>query len=651
MGYRGDDASRTWGDPRREEPWQGPSRDDYGNYGGDPYGAPPQHGGGYGGQDGYSGYGSHEGYDPQGGYGPEGGYGPQGGQPSYQGGQQQSYPGGYGSQGGYDDQGGYGGHDGYGSQGGYGGQDGYGGPGQPAGGFPDNDWYGDSRSGGFADTSMHSRPAIPEGYRPGDYDAPPPGGGFQQPPRGAFPSPPAIDSGPPGGISQTRHQPVLNGDPRDQGYPGYENVQDQGGYGSGGYGSQQGYDDYDDYANYQGPAATTAQPVYDEPAPTSAQFAYHDPAPTSAEFAYNEPAPTSANPAAFDDQPGGFGGQTAVFEPGRGYDGGSYPGASSGFGGDGFDGEQAEGQDPFPIPEAAGAAMGAAAAAGTRGKKGKKGKRGKAAAGRGGAALSAARSAAASRTATIARPGKARKKGNRKLMIGGSAVVLVGALAAVYFLIINPSNQASAPDAPITSNSNNALSCTAKYGPFCHITNASDDPQPLTVNELYPPAVLNETDKLNFTRIVTKVDKTCSGALLGSSLQNAAKKGKCTQVVRASYTSGSGDSELMGTIGVVNLSSSNQAHYAGRTVGTSDFIAPLASNSGDGANLGKSTGVMESQYKGHYLILTWAEMGNEATPTKSDQQKLEQFEKDLISSTANSALSQRMINGKPGSGA
>lgn len=608
MGYRGDDASH-WGDPRREEPWQGPSRDEYGNYIGDPRGAPPQHGG----------YGSQGGHD---GYGPQGGYDPQGGQHQFQGGraapgygQPDGYDGGYDA--GYGSQGGHGGYDG---QGGYGSPAGYsapggpgtpGGPVQPAGGFPDNDWYGDSRSGGFADTSMHTRPPIPEGYRPGDYDVPP------------------------GQVSQTRHQPVLNDNPHDASYPGYENVEDHGGYGSGGYPAQQGYDDYDDYANYQVPSPTTAQPVYEEPAPTSAQFAYNDPAPTGADFAYNEPAPTTANPAAFDDQPAEFGGQTAVFNAGQGYD--DYAGSAYA---DDFNGETA-GQDPFPIPEEAGAATGAGAAVRKPGKKGKKGSQGK---------LSAARSAAAARTATIARPGKGRKSGNRKLIIGGSAVVLLGALAAVWFLIINPSNQASSDNSPISGpgSSGNTPPCAQSLGQFCHITNASDDPKPLTVNELYQPAVLDRKDNLNFTRIVSQTDKTCSNALLGSALQNAAKKGKCTQVVRASYTAGSGSSEIMGTIGVVNLSSANQAHYAGKTVGTSDFIAPLASDSGVGANLGKSTGIMQSEYKGHYLILTWAEMANEATPTSSDQRKLQQFENDLVALTANVALSQRMVTGKPG---
>ena len=67
---------------------------------------------------------------------------------------------------------------------------------------------------------------------------------------------------------------------------------------------------------------------------------------------------------------------------------------------------------------------------------------------------------------------------------------------------------------------------------------------------------------------------------------------------------------------------------------------------GPTAKLGKGTGVVEAQYKGHYLILTWAEFANQQTPsTAALTQQLENFENALVAGTANIVLSQRMING------
>ncbi len=78
------------------------------------------------------------------------------------------------------------------------------------------------------------------------------------------------------------------------------------------------------------------------------------------------------------------------------------------------------------------------------------------------------------------------------------------------------------------------------------------------------------------------------------------KDGDCTQVLRASYVSG--DGKMMGTIGVINLTSTNEAHYAGKVVDQNDFIAPLAAKKGVASKLGQGTGVVEAEYKGHYLI-------------------------------------------------
>jgi hypothetical protein len=76
------------------------------------------------------------------------------------------------------------------------------------------------------------------------------------------------------------------------------------------------------------------------------------------------------------------------------------------------------------------------------------------------------------------------------------------------------------------------------------------------------------------------------------------------------------------------------------------LVAPLTASKGVATKLGKGTGVVEAEFKGHYLILTWAEFVNGTNPTTTaEDNQLEQFSNDLVSGTANPDLSQRMVTG------
>jgi hypothetical protein len=233
----------------------------------------------------------------------------------------------------------------------------------------------------------------------------------------------------------------------------------------------------------------------------------------------------------------------------------------------------------------------------------------------------------------------------------GAVFVVAVACAAAYFLVLKPHSTQPNPNAagrlPSAGASPSDQACVQNYGPYCHIELRSDDPAPLTLDELYPPVVNNETGghvTSSFTLETSKLDTSCSGAVIGQSLISALQTGKCSQVLRASYLSG--DSKIMGTIGVINLLTTNEAHHAGKVVGQNDFIAPLAARKGIASKLGQGTGVVEAQYKGHYLILTWSEFVDGATPsTTAQDNELEQFNSELVAGTANISLSERMVNG------
>ncbi len=242
------------------------------------------------------------------------------------------------------------------------------------------------------------------------------------------------------------------------------------------------------------------------------------------------------------------------------------------------------------------------------------------------------------------------RRPRRVLMLTMVVVVLVAAVGAggYWYWSKSKANNAAALEAsaplPTSAPASATQQCVQQFGEYCHIEMRTDDPAPLTLSELYQPAVYEESNKTGFVLVADKVETDCGKAVYGSELTSQLQKGKCNQVLRASYVSDS--NTMMGTIGVVNLSTTNQAHYAGRIVGSNDFIMPLASSKGVAAKLGKGTGVVQAEFKGHYLILTWAEFTNLDTPkTQAQTSQLEAFENSLVATTANIYLSQLMING------
>jgi hypothetical protein len=131
----------------------------------------------------------------------------------------------------------------------------------------------------------------------------------------------------------------------------------------------------------------------------------------------------------------------------------------------------------------------------------------------------------------------------------------------------------------------------------------------------------------------------------GAQLQAALQSGHCTQVARATYLSGNG--QMMGTVGVLNLVSSAAASKAGQVTGPQAIIAPLSAKTGPTKKLGNGTGVVQAEVKGHYLIMMWAEFADLKSPSSSAaKQELEQFAANLVTGSANINLSTRMLTGK-----
>jgi hypothetical protein len=223
-------------------------------------------------------------------------------------------------------------------------------------------------------------------------------------------------------------------------------------------------------------------------------------------------------------------------------------------------------------------------------------------------------------------------------------VLAVGALVTVVYLHFVKGHaarpQASAPARTAAASA----SPTPSLGPWKHITTRAEDSVPLTLTELFPARF--SSGGTIAAETIGKAGTNCPAAVLGAGLQSAVRKAGCTQVMRASYLTT--DQHIMGTIGVLNLVDATSAQRAGQATGSAEFIDQLPAAKGPTHNLTKGTGLEEAVYKGHYLILIWAEFTNLRAPTTAAQRaELRTFSDNLVSGTANVSLTSRMVIGKP----
>ena len=239
----------------------------------------------------------------------------------------------------------------------------------------------------------------------------------------------------------------------------------------------------------------------------------------------------------------------------------------------------------------------------------------------------------------------------RKLLIGAAAVVAVAVLGGAGYEYfgksdthgINPGSSLRLPTSNPTAESSYFSN---KLGRWQHITTRKLDPEAVTVAELYPPGFVLFGTKDAYQRVAASSDSTCSLAIFGAELQASVQSGGCKQVVRATYVSG--DSTMMGTIGVINLSTATAAQQAGEVAGSDELIAPLTASKGPAKNLLKGTGVVYAEVKGHYLVVMYAEFSNLKSPSSAAaKQQLVSFAEGMFEGSANIALSHRMLTGKP----
>jgi hypothetical protein len=241
-----------------------------------------------------------------------------------------------------------------------------------------------------------------------------------------------------------------------------------------------------------------------------------------------------------------------------------------------------------------------------------------------------------------------RRRGPSSAVLAVCAVVLLAVASGVFLFVTGRHLNSASPPATHpsagTSGGSPTATASAAAGSADHIQTRAGDPLPLTVAQLFPPSF--SAGGAAYVRTASRAGKVCASALVGTKLQSAVQSAKCDQVVRASYMSAA--AKMMGTIGVLNLSTASAADAAGRAAGASDYIALLRAAKGPTHKLGEGTGVEEAEVKGHYLILVWAQFtGRHKPKTATQRGYLTGFMSNLFAETANVSLSSRMVNGQP----
>jgi hypothetical protein len=234
---------------------------------------------------------------------------------------------------------------------------------------------------------------------------------------------------------------------------------------------------------------------------------------------------------------------------------------------------------------------------------------------------------------------------NVKLAITVAIVfVLAAAATLAYGVLRSPAKPRPSAGATPPPKVTPSTAASPTLGPYGHIGSRSSDPRPLTVAQLFPLSFSLAGHAV--TRTATATGKRCVAALDGANIRSAVRKAHCDQVVRATYLARS--QGLMGTIGVLSLSTAGGAVRAIRSADAGDFIGQLTAKRGPTRKIGDGTGIEVAAAKGHYLILIWAEFTSLRKPKTSAQRTtVENFMTQLLDSTANVSLTNRMLTGKP----
>lgn len=221
-------------------------------------------------------------------------------------------------------------------------------------------------------------------------------------------------------------------------------------------------------------------------------------------------------------------------------------------------------------------------------------------------------------------------------LAGLGVLALLGAGLVFMFNAEDPATVASSErrtSAPLPS---------APPGEFGYAGSRSTDPDPLTVKELFRTKKIAVSGR-SYEMTITSKDKKCADGVLGDKIQKALKSGKCTQLMRASFRDKKG--EVIGTVGVANLSTTKNATRVAKAADKSNYVKPLAGKDEVTKFLGSGSGGAKVWTHGHYAVLVWFQKKDGAEPDKKTSKQLLQAANDITKATVFKALDVRSLTG------
>ena len=121
------------------------------------------------------------------------------------------------------------------------------------------------------------------------------------------------------------------------------------------------------------------------------------------------------------------------------------------------------------------------------------------------------------------------------LLLLAPVVIVILVVGAIVYRGSRPLSTASHEATAAASKPAVAPTTAPTPGPWRNITSQAVDTKPLSLHELYPARF--SAGGSAGVKTVQRVNTKCTNAVIGSSLRTAARKGGCTQVMRASYLS------------------------------------------------------------------------------------------------------------------
>jgi hypothetical protein len=245
-------------------------------------------------------------------------------------------------------------------------------------------------------------------------------------------------------------------------------------------------------------------------------------------------------------------------------------------------------------------------------------------------------------------PGSA--PGRKRLIIGAAVVagvVVVGGGSALALTSGGGgSPKSSAPPTtapPAAKPTASPIPSPTETGRGDRLQSRDTDPVPLRLNEIFKNKSFRSGGR-TYVLTARRAERKCAPPTHGVKFRKAIAKAGCNQVLRATFSTG----KLIGTIGVLNLRSQNDANDAQVASRLKDaYILPLP-GIGSTKKIGQGLSLTTAEVDGHYLIMSWVQYPTGKAIAKSDYAAVTAFVRSTTyGSNLRTALNYRSMEGKP----